>query len=192
MTDFNPCAGMRPDASDTDKMLVRWMFSQPPFSKRINEQHLSEIEYQTLSSRKMSDLSNTEFRKLAAEVRRRAPRFTYNPDDSDYYERAILSCLLNGAPIPAEITEGMFENPKHRIIFRALVKLNALGLYKAHDRGFSGINLEILTAFLSETGTRNRCGGESYLKELERTIGIASAIDIFVLKLLKTSIRRTA
>jgi replicative DNA helicase len=94
---------------------------------------------------------------------------------------------LAGGKLPEEITEELFTVKKHRIIFRAILRLNQLGaIQKWHD------NLSLLITFLSEMGSLDAVGGREYLTMIEGTSGYTSLIGGITLELLQLAVKREA
>jgi hypothetical protein len=110
-----------------------------------------------------------------------SPDFRCDPREFQgrhYWERGLLSCVIAGAKIPPQIAPDLFSIPRNRVIFHALRELEKSGM--------TGINT--LITFLRETSQLEAAGGEEYLGDIERMIGIPSAIRGFTLGLLRLNL----
>ncbi|GHT80900.1 hypothetical protein FACS1894130_12560 [Spirochaetia bacterium] len=81
----------------------------------------------------------------------------------------------------------VFTIKKHRVIFRALIRLHQLEIIKKWND-----NLSLLITFLTEMGSLDAAGGREYLALIENMVGIPSAIEGFALELLKLAVKREA
>jgi hypothetical protein len=133
--------------------------------------------------RRMADMTPEEFKAIAAEIRGRNRRhfFRYDPREfqgPSYWERGFLSCAVAGAKIPPQITPEVFKIPRNKIIFHALRELERLDM--------AGVN--VLITFLRETSRLEAAGGGEYIRDIERMVGIPSAIQIFALGILRLNL----
>jgi hypothetical protein len=154
-----------------------------PPRRNVKPPLMSDQEYKRLSVMPFSKMTREESGALCAEARRRNAglRFRYDPREFEgrhYWERGLLSCVIAGGKIPPRITLDFFKIPRNKIIFQGLQELERLGL--------SGAGA--LTTFLRETGRLEAAGGEPYLLDIERMIGIPSAIRGFAIGLLRLNL----
>jgi replicative DNA helicase len=85
-------------------------------------------------------------------------------------ERALLSSLISGGGIPAELTPDMFLVPRHRLVFDALRSLADLRLLTRR-----GENLPLLENILQGAGLLEAAGGLEFLRSLGGVCGIPAA-----------------
>jgi hypothetical protein len=189
--------GMKPGATLADEEIVRWMWQQWPLNKGYSPKPKDQGRYPryykpyfTPEMKEAADrlLDNDpsctiDAYSVGAEMRR------CNPCLAEEIEQGFLSSIIAGAKIPETITSDMFVIPKHVVIFRALVKLEGLGFIDLRNQGIYA-KMKLLITFLNEFKMLDRAGGENYIRQIERSIGIPSAIDGFTLSLLKLAVGR--
>jgi hypothetical protein len=200
MTNFNPCIGMRPDASETDRQLVRWMFSR--FDRKSHfgpgaEQRFINTVIKTGTmppNTKETDFIHPENRRfirvclmvqksgLPLTVQNIGKQLRFEEYGPYYSEMAFLSCLLAGGKIPDTVNESAFFERRNRIIFRAIKRMEILGL----------VNFYCLVGFLTEFGVLQKCGGMTYLQKLESTLPVPYAADALTTALLAEAVLREA
>jgi hypothetical protein len=126
-----------------------------------HEPTVSRVEYEHLKSRPFSELSATEFKKLAAGVRGETKAIMFflpehlSEKNNAYFEHCFLSAILAGADA-GPITAEMFVIPKRRFIFAAMLELKKI----------KALSVETLITLLRKSGNLERCGGETYIREI--------------------------
>jgi replicative DNA helicase len=204
MTNFNPCAGMRPGTSEADRQLVKWVFSQPPFNRQPYKTYDPEAERQFINAvikmgtlppnTKEHDFSNPANRQFARAcltlqknnlpltLKTIGEQLRFDEFGPYYYEIAFLSCVLAGGEIPDTVAETVFYDPRNKILFRAMKHLKLLGI----------LNYSCLISFLSEFGVLWKCGGRAYLTKLESTMPVDYAVNSLAIVLLEKAVMREA
>jgi replicative DNA helicase len=204
MADFNPYAGMKPDVSESDRQLVRWMFSQPPFNRKPYKVYNPEAENRFINaviktgtlppSTKETDFihpANRQIIRACLVVQKKGLPLTLQnigeqlrfEEYGPYYsEMTLLSCLLAGGEIPATVNESVFSDPRNRIIFRAVKRLETLG----------AVNFHCLVGFLTEFSMVQKCGGMTYLEKIESVMPVACAVNALTTALLTKAVLQEA
>jgi hypothetical protein len=195
---------MKPGASETDRQLVRWVFSQPPFNRKPyktynpgSEQHFINAVLKTKTVPPETKEAhfrypeNRRFIRACMEAQKDMLPITvqnigkhllleeYGPH---YPETALLSCILAGGKIPDMVNESVFFDARNRIIYRAIKRLEILEL----------VNFHCLVGFLDKFGMIQRCGGMPYLQRLEATMPVPYAADALTTALLAEAVIREA
>jgi hypothetical protein len=146
---------------------------------------MTETEYDRLSGIPFSKMSKADSLTVCAETRRRLAgiKFKYDRrkfEGAHYYECSFLSCVIAGAKIPPQVSSENFIIPRNKTIFQTLRFMESAGV-----QGF-----EVLLSCLEGFGVLKIAGGETYIREIEKMIGIKSAINAFALELLRLNLGR--
>ncbi|GHT83303.1 hypothetical protein FACS1894137_04040 [Spirochaetia bacterium] len=188
-------AGMRSGATLADMEIVEWMWRHPPLCHKAPK----SPEYRGRFPAYYKTWHTPEMKQAIDRILSRSPAAeitTYSIGYEMYYsdprmveetEQMFLSAALAGGKLPEEITEELFTVKKHQVIFRALVRLNRLGIIRKWND-----NLSLLITFLSEMKSLDAAGGREYLVLIEKTAGIPSAIEGITLELLQLVVKREA
>jgi hypothetical protein len=181
------------------------MFSQPPFDRKPYKKFFSRedekrfidavIKTKTLPpGTKESDFyspANRKFIRGCLAVQKKGlPLTIQNIGDQlrleeygpYYLEMAFLSCILSGGSAPDAVAELVFSDTRNRIIFRAIKRLQTLGL----------VNFHCLVGFLTAFNMLQKCGGMAYLEKIESVMPVSFAASALATILLTEAVIREA
>jgi hypothetical protein len=183
---------MRAGATLADMEIVEWMWRQPPLyhyaPKPSEYRGRFPAYYKTWHTPEMKQaIDQILSRNPTAEITTYSIGLEMRLSDPHLTEQMFLSAALAGGKLPEEITEELFTVKKHQVIFRALLRLNQLGIIKKWND-----NLSLLITFLTEMKSLDAAGGREYLVLIEKTVGIPSAIEGITLELLQLAVKREA